>query len=81
MFFVHFRRGILFTPNFAIAKFAPQGSCGKSKEDLPALRGNPGFFRTLFYAVAKFGVPSKADQTLVEFGHAAPRDHSGRIFR
>jgi hypothetical protein len=29
-------------PNFAIAKFAPQGLCGKSEKDLPALsRGIP----------------------------------------
>ena len=38
-----FCRGCII-PNFAIAKFAPKGSFGKSDEDLPILRGNPGFF-------------------------------------
>ena len=38
-------------PNFAIAKFAPKGLFGKSDEDLPILRGNPGFLDlTILYS-------------------------------
>ena len=47
---------------------------------LPASRGNPGFFAVLFYKSAKFRIPRKTVQTLIEFVRTTPPFARGGFF-